>query len=198
MNAATDKVMETSLMQRLKQETAFLHDRMEELMAQAEVFENKDNYRQFTLSQYYFQKDVEHLYEDSQVQQLIPDLDVRGRSEAALHDLADLGMKPALNTIATESVQYPQSLGWIYVSEGSTLGAAFLFKAAQEKFGYSADFAARNLAAYPEGRAIVWKRFKQTLDDANFSQQEQQLIIEGAMQGFHRFGELLSQLKELK
>lgn len=198
MNAATDKVMETSLMQRLKQETAFLHDRMEELMAQAEVFENKDNYRQFTLSQYYFQKDVEHLYEDSQVQQLIPDLDVRGRSEAALQDLADLGMKPALNTIATESVQYPQSLGWIYVSEGSTLGAAFLFKAAQEKFGYSADFAARNLAAYPEGRAIVWKRFKQTLDDANFSQQDQQLIIEGAMQGFHRFGELLSQLKDLK
>ena len=198
MNAATDKVMETSLMQRLKQETAFLHDRMEELMAQAEVFENKDNYRQFTLSQYYFQKDVEHLYEDSQVQQLIPDLDVRGRSEAALQDLADLGMKPALNTIATESVQYPQSLGWIYVSEGSTLGAAFLFKAAQEKFGYSADFAARNLAAYPEGRAIVWKRFKQTLDDANFSQQDQQLIIEGAMQGFHRFGKLLSQLKELK
>lgn len=198
MNAATDKVMETSLMQRLKQETAFLHDRMEELMAQAEVFENKDNYRQFTLSQYYFQKDVEHLYEDSQVQQLIPDLDVRGRSEAALQDLADLGMKPALSTIATESVQYPQSLGWIYVSEGSTLGAAFLFKAAQEKFGYSADFAARNLAAYPEGRAIVWKRFKQTLDDANFSQQDQQLIIEGAMQGFHRFGKLLSQLKELK
>lgn len=198
MNAATDKVMETSLMQRLKQETAFLHDRMEELMAQAEVFENKDNYRQFTLSQYYFQKDVEHLYEDSQVQQLIPDLDVRGRSEAALQDLADLGIKPALNTIATESVQYPQSLGWIYVSEGSTLGAAFLFKAAQEKFGYSADFAARNLAAYPEGRAIVWKRFKQTLDDANFSQQDQQLIIEGAMQGFHRFGKLLSQLKELK
>ena len=198
MNAATDKVMETTLMQRLKQETAFLHDSMEELMAQAEVFENKDNYRQFTLSQYYFQKDVEHLYEDSQVQQLIPDLDVRGRSEAALQDLADLGMKPALNTIATESVQYPQSLGWIYVSEGSTLGAAFLFKAAQEKFGYSADFAARNLAAYPEGRAIVWKRFKQTLDDANFSQQDQQLIIEGAMQGFHRFGKLLSQLKELK
>ena len=28
--------------------------------------------------------------------------------------------------------------------------------------------------------------------------EEQQLIIEGAMQGFHRFGELLAQLKTLK
>jgi heme oxygenase len=54
------------------------------------------------------------------------------------------------------------------------------------------------LAAYPEGRGLVWKRFKQTLDEANFSSEDQQLIIEGAMQGFQRFGELLAQLKTLK
>jgi heme oxygenase len=95
-------------------------------------------------------------------------------------------------------VSFPQSLGWIYVSEGSTLGAAFLLKEAQAKFGFNAEFGARNLAAYPEGRGLVWKRFKQTLDEANFSSEDQQLIIEGAMQGFQRFGELLAQLKTLK
>lgn len=195
MNASTERVITESLMLRLKQETAAQHERMEVLMQQAEIFENQDNYAKFTLSQYYFQKDVEHLYQNPKVEKLIPDLDVRGRSEAALQDLSDLGLKPQQQYIATDEIGFPQSLGWIYVSEGSTLGAAFLFKAAQEKFGFSAEFAARNLAAYPEGRAIVWKRFKQSLDDANFNQEQQAQIIEGALQAFNRFGELLSTLK---
>lgn len=198
MNASTEKVITESLMLRLKQETAAEHERMEVLMQQAEVFENQDNYAKFTLSQYYFQKDVKHLYQNPKVEQLIPDLDVRGRSEAALQDLSDLGLKPQQQYIATDEISFPQSLGWIYVSEGSTLGAAFLFKAAQAKFGFSAEFAARNLASYPEGRAIVWKRFKQSLDDANFNQEQQSQIIEGALQAFNRFGELLATLKTLK
>ena len=113
-------------------------------------------------------------------------------------DLKDLGLAPQSSSIATDHVSFPQALGWIYVSEGSTLGAAFLFKAAQSQFGFSADFAARNLAAYPEGRAVVWKRFKQAMDDANFSQEQQDQVIEGAMQGFSRFGQLLADLEQLK
>ncbi len=198
MNASTEQVISSSLMQRLKQETAAEHERMESLMQQSGVFESKHNYAQFTLSQYYFQKDVEHLYLDAKVEQLIPDLAVRGRSDAAFKDLADLGLTPQQQGIATHAIDFPQSLGWIYVSEGSTLGAAFLLKEAQARFGFGAEFAARNLAAYPEGRGLVWKRFKQALDDANFSPQDQQLIIDGALQGFQRFGELLAQLETLK
>ena len=198
MNASTEKTIQNSLMLRLKQETLSEHDRMEVLMQKAGVFESQENYAQFTLSQYYFQKDVEHLYLDSKVQKLIPDLDVRGRSDAALQDLADLNITPQQSVIATQAVTYPTSLGWIYVSEGSTLGAAFLFKAAQAKFGFSADFAARNLAAYPEGRAVVWKRFKETLDNAGFSEQEKNQIVDGAMQAFKHFGDLLQDLKNLR
>lgn len=198
MNASTDPSIQDSLMLRLKQETLSEHERMEVLMKQSGAFETKENYAQFTLSQYYFQKDVENLYLDAKVQQLIPDLDVRGRSIAALQDLEDLGIRPQQHAVATEAVAYPESLGWIYVSEGSTLGAAFLFKEAQAKFGFSADFAARNLAAYPEGRAIVWKRFKQSLEEAGFSEQEKNQVIAGALQGFKRFGDLLGDLKNLK
>lgn len=198
MNASTEKKILESLMARLKQESSSEHDRMEILMRKSGTFESKENYAQFTLSQYYFQKDVENLYLDPKVQQLIPDLDVRGRSEAALQDLKDLGIEPQQQIIATETVGFPESLGWIYVSEGSTLGAAFLFKEAQAKFGFNAEFAARNLAAYPEGRAVVWKRFKQTLDEANFTEQEKNDVIKGALSGFRRFGELLEDFKDLK
>ena len=58
MNASTEKVISSSLMQRLKQETLAEHERMEILMQQSGAFESKENYAQFTLSQYYFQKDV--------------------------------------------------------------------------------------------------------------------------------------------
>lgn len=198
MNASTEKQLQNTLMLRLKQATTAEHDRMEQLMQQSQAFASENNYAQFTLSQYYFQKDVEHLYQDPQVSALIPDLDVRGRSEAALQDLADLKLQPQQQEIVTDAIKYPQSLGWIYVSEGSTLGAAFLFKEAQAKFGFSADFAARNLAAYPEGRAVVWKRFKQAVDEAGFNEAEQEQIIQGALQGFKRFGDLLADLNNLK
>jgi heme oxygenase len=187
-----------TLSERLKKGTASEHDRMEVLMEKAAVFANKHNYAQHTLSQYYFQKDVEHLYHHPEVQKLIPDLDIRGRSQAALQDLADLGLEPQCSDIATEKVGYPEALGWIYVSEGSTLGAAFLFKEAQSKLGLSAEFGARNLAAYPEGRMRVWKRLKVALDEANFSPEEQDKVITGAMQGFARFGDLLESLEDLK
>ena len=111
MNASTEKVISSSLMQRLKQETLAEHERMEILMQQSGAFESKENYAQFTLSQYYFQKDVEHLYQDSQVEQLIPDLDVRGRSDAALQDLADLGLTPQQQGIATDEISFPTIFG---------------------------------------------------------------------------------------
>ncbi|OEY96389.1 biliverdin-producing heme oxygenase [Acinetobacter qingfengensis] len=196
MNA---QVPETgSLSQRLKIETSHEHDRMEQLMEKAQVFANRHNYAQHTLAQYYFQQDIENLYQHNEVEQIIPDLDVRGRSQAALQDLQDLGLEPQSSEIATEQVGYPEALGWIYVSEGSTLGAAFLFKEAQAKLGLSAEFGARNLAAYPEGRMRVWKRFKQALDDANFSKEDQDKVIEGALEGFARFGQLLDNLDQLK
>lgn len=198
MTTSTSPALSMSISQRLKQTTAAEHDRMELLMAQAKVFESKQNYAQFTLSQYYFQQDIEHLYAQAEVVELIPDLDIRGRAQAALLDLQDLGLIPQNDEIATTQVDFPQALGWIYVSEGSTLGAAFLYKEAQAKLGLDENNGARNLAAYPEGRMRAWKRFKQTLDDAQFSEQQQQAILAGALAGFKRFGDLLDNLNTLK
>lgn len=188
----------TSLALRLKTETASEHERMHQLMNAADVFANSEVYGQFTLSQYYFQKEIEYLFELDGVAALIPDLEIRGRSTQALLDLADLNIQPAGTHIQSKNASLTQALGWIYVSEGSTLGAAFLFKQAQKRLGYSADFAARNLAAYPEGRAIVWKRFVQALDQANFNQEQQDQVVQGALDAFAYFGNALIGLNQLK
>jgi heme oxygenase len=198
MNSESPTLNGLSLSERLKQETLHEHERMEQLMAAAKVFDSLQNYAQFTLSQYYFQQAVEHLYQAPAVIALLPDLDVRGRATAALQDLEDLAIQPQGQTLATLNVGYPEALGWIYVSEGSTLGAAILFQEAQKKLGLSELKGARNLAAYPEGRMRVWKRFKTAIDEANFSELQQDRVIEGALDAFAHFGDLLIRLEQLK
>ena len=122
----------------------------------------------------------------------MPDLAVRGRETAALDDLRDLGAPaPQEGALASQGVTMPEGLGWLYVSEGSTLGAAFLFKEVQAKLGLSAEFGARNLAAYPEGRAIVWRRFVQALDSDDISADAHDAVIAGAHAAYGRFGQLL-------
>ncbi|MBJ9985353.1 biliverdin-producing heme oxygenase [Acinetobacter sp. S40] len=182
----------SALSLRLKTETATEHERMHHLMAQADVFASRVQYAKFTLAQYYFQRDVEYLFKYPEIIDFIPDLDIRGRSDAAFKDLQDLGISPKDLNIASQNANALEALGWIYVSEGSTLGAAFLFKEAKTKLQLSEEFGARNLAAYPEGRAKVWKRFVQALDDAGLSQTEQDQVVQGAMNGFSRFASLLT------
>lgn len=99
--------------------------------------------------------------------------------------------------IASSAVKMPEALGWLYVSEGSTLGAAFLFKDAQTKLGLSDQFGARKLAAYPEGRAIVWRRFVASLDNEQIARAEHDAIIAGANAAYDRFGTLLKRFFQL-
>jgi heme oxygenase len=197
MTTVTQPNLSTTLSVRLKTETASEHQRMHQLMAQAEVFSSAQRYAQFTLSQYYFQLEIEQLFEHVDLAAVIPDLDIRGRAAAALADLQDLAIQPQGRARAADQLSLPQALGWLYVSEGSTLGAAVLFKQAQQHLGYDQNFAARNLAAYPEGRATVWKRFVVALDQAALDLEEQNLVIAGALQAYAYFGQLLSELAQL-
>ncbi len=188
----TDILERPSLSQRLKQETESEHLRMHRLMEHGAPFSSRPAYASFVAAQYLFQRDVEHLFNDPAVRSAVPDLDMRGRQEAALADLRDLDQPAPQDVIASEGVAMPEALGWLYVSEGSTLGAAFLFKEAKANLGLSAEFGARNLAAYPEGRAIVWRRFVAALDSEALDSSQHDAIIAGANAAYARFGQLLT------
>ncbi|MNY45847.1 Heme oxygenase [compost metagenome] len=124
----------------------------------------------------------------------MPDLEMRGRQEASLADLADLGVAPPEGEWASTGVGMPAALGWLYVSEGSTLGAAFLFKEAKERLGLSETFGARNLAAYPQGRALAWRAFVASMDAPALADPAlQDQVIAGANAAYDRFGSLLEQ-----
>ena len=187
----TSTARHPSLSQRLKAETEPQHLRMHDLMERGRPFASRENYARFVAAQYLFQRDIEHLFADPAVQTAVPDLDARGREAASLDDLADLGTAVPQEALASVGVGMPEALGWLYVSEGSTLGAAFLFKEAERNLGLSADFGARNLAAYPDGRATVWRRFVASLDDEALVPEAHEAVIQGALAAYDRFGDLL-------
>lgn len=192
MNLQTSPLSGARLSQRLKTETAQQHERMHELMERGNPFADRGSYARFVAAQYLFQRDVEHLFQDAAVKAAVPDLEARGRQEASLADLADLGAELPQGALGSEAVGMPEALGWLYVSEGSTLGAAFLFKEARERLGLSETFGARNLAAYPQGRALAWRAFVASLDAPALGDAAiQDKVIAGANAAYDRFGSLL-------
>ncbi len=179
------------LSQRLKHETAPQHEQMHHLMEKAQPFSSRAQYAKFVTVQYLFQRDVEHLFDDPAVQAAVSDLSERGRATDSQADLSDLQAPAPQEPIVTQGVSGPEALGWLYVSEGSTLGAAFLLKEVNEKLGLNGEFGARNLAAYPEGRAKAWKRFVASLDAPELAD-VQDRVIAGALAAYGRFGQLLN------
>lgn len=86
----------------------------------------------------------------------------------------------------------PTALGWLYVAEGSNLGAAFLLKEAK-KLGLSETFGARHLAAAPEGRGLHWKTFIEALDGVRLTGPEEERVITAGQAAFTCVQELVNE-----
>ena len=179
--------------QRLNQITHEPHSKLDALVKAHAPFETQANFARFVVAQYLFQSELVSLYNDAQLTAIIADLPARCRAEAAKADLADLDTEvPAPVAGAVNNPAKAEALGWLFVSEGSKLGAAFLIKRAVG-LGLSETFGARHLAEPTGGRAEGWKSFVKTLDGLTFSEQEEAELDKGAIDAFNRFTVLLEQ-----
>lgn len=187
MNTAT--ATDAARSARLSAATDAFHQHLHTLVAAASPFDDRERYGRFAAVQYQFQTEIEPLYQRDSLQALIPDLAARSRCAAVATDLADLGVPlPPTHAAASAAIGDHTALGWLFVSEGSTLGAAMLFKRAQA-LGLSENFGARYLAAAPEGRARHWKQFVEALDGLELSDEADAQVIAGADAAFRRFAE---------
>lgn len=177
--------------QRLNQITNAPHAELDLAVKAHAPFETLESYRRFVVAQYAFQAELQALYSDPQLIAIMPDLAQRCRAEQAKADLADLGVEvPAPVTGALQNPNTAQALGWLFVSEGSKLGAAFLIKRAVA-LNLSDTFGARHLGEPAGGRAEGWKTFVRTLDSLTFSAEEEAQVEQGAIAAFDRFNVLL-------
>lgn len=177
--------------QRLKAATTDLHDRLDARIMALDSFAAPDRYVRFLRAQQAFHAAIAPLYADPALQALIPDLAERDRSGAIAADLTAVALPPPAipnpAPVATDDI--PAALGWLYVAEGSSLGAAFLIKAAQ-RIGFDADHGAQHLAGHPDGRAAHWRRFTAAIDDAAMTDADEARMIDAARTAFARFRSL--------
>jgi heme oxygenase len=179
--------------QRLNQITHEPHTKLDALVKAHAPFETQANFARFVVAQYLFQSELVALYNDAALTAIVPDLPARCRAEAAKADLADLETEvPAAVAGAVKNPTQAEALGWLFVSEGSKLGAAFLIKRAVG-LGLSETFGARHLGEPTGGRAEGWKSFVKTLDGLTLSAQEEADLDKGAIDAFNRFTVLLEQ-----
>ena len=177
--------------QRLNQITNEPHQKLDALVKAHKPFDDVASFARFVVAQYLFQSELKALYTDPALKEIVPDLPERCRAEQAKADLADLNTEvPAPVAGAVNSPSKAEALGWIFVSEGSKLGAAFLIKRAVG-LGLSDSFGARHLGEPAGGRAEGWKSFIRTLDGLELTAEEEADLDKGAVAAFERFTVLL-------
>ncbi|WP_029354893.1 biliverdin-producing heme oxygenase [Bosea sp. 117] len=167
---------------RFKAASAAAHERVDNGVMAAAPFASKANYERFLRFQYRLLRRVEPLYADAGLQPLLPELAGRSRLDALEQDFADLGLAPPAVAFGPR-LPIAEALGWLYVVEGSNMGAAFLAKEAT-KLGFSDAFGARHLAGHPEGRGLHWRRFTAALDAVELTPDEDVRAAQAAADAF--------------
>lgn len=182
--------------QRLRSETASAHERLDTRIMVAAPFAARDRYVRFLQVQYLFHRDIDALYDAASLRGMLPDLPERRRLELIVQDLQDLDAAPpaadAAPVFDDRMPDVPSALGWLYVAEGSNLGAAFLLKEAA-KLDLNEQFGARHLAAHPQGRGLQWRTFRTALDAINLLDEEDARTVAGAVRAFERVRMLVEQ-----
>ncbi|TCP36814.1 biliverdin-producing heme oxygenase [Sphingomonas sp. BK235] len=173
--------------QRLRDATAAAHRGLDAAVMALDPFASRAHYARLLAVHHGFHRDVAALYASPELAITIPDLAARGRAEAVEQDMADLAVtsaSPAPPAFAPGgAIDRARALGWLYVAEGSSLGAALLLKAVAP-LGLDAGFGARHLAGHPEGRAAHWRSFTAALDAATLHPDEEARAVAGAHEAF--------------
>lgn len=177
--------------QRLSHATHAPHAVLDALVKAQAPFDSLGGFGRFVTAQYLFQAELETLYNNPRLVVHFSDLPSRCRLEQARADLSYLQVElPTAVPGAPVGLSLGESLGWIFVSEGSKLGAAFLLKRA-EALGLSPTQGACHLAEPEGGRAAGWKAFVKALDAVALDEGEERLAEAGALAAFERFTVLL-------
>lgn len=151
---------------RFKQLTQAAHAALDQRIQDFEPFASRERYAAFLRVQLDFHRDVDALFGHAALERLLPGLGQRRRLPMVEQDRHDLGHAPGAPTSAPlfgAEVDPATALGWLYVEQGSQLGAAILYRMAAA-LGLDSGFGARHLAPHAEGRALNWRQFCLQLD----------------------------------
>jgi heme oxygenase (biliverdin-IX-beta and delta-forming) len=162
----------TSLRAALRAHTAPIHQRLDDTVGE---LNSRDDYSWMVSKTFAFRAAVEPSLLDWDL------WSVHKLASLLRTDLADLAVDtppiPHSQHIATAAA----NLGWLYVLEGSSVGARLLFQRAQ-RLGFNENYGARHLAAQAQG-VDRWRQFV-TLLDEQAAQFDRDGVLSGAQAAF--------------
>lgn len=176
--------------ERLKQSTHDLHEKIDTTIMTKHPFESTENYLRFLSLQFYFLRDVEVLYTHPALLECIDDLPMRSRIRLLEQDFFDLGYplpSGRLEPVLSDTTELARALGWLYVVEGSKVGAAMLGQQVQKKLSLNGEYGARFLAGPGAGRGSAWRHLVHLIDNIELDAYQEEAIVFGARQAFTRF-----------
>ncbi|HCR97155.1 MAG: biliverdin-producing heme oxygenase [Halomonas sp.] len=175
------------LSKRLKLDTHTAHEHVDKAIMELAPFASLEGYKRFLTVQYQFQRHTEVLYLQPELNDWLEGLAERSRYQAVIRDCQDLALN--LDDLTDDALSVPAiesqaaAVGWLYVNEGSNLGAAFLLKYASQ-LNLSINFGARHLAPSDAGRGLHWRRFTAQLDAIPLSEEQANEALNGARAAF--------------
>lgn len=115
------------------------------------------------------------------------DLAERRRSPLLAADRAALGdTAPPLPAPIPPAASAATAMGWLYVSEGSTLGGRHLARALDPLLG-QARAGRYFLLGHGERHGVLWRECCEAIEACGADPRQRQAMVSGALDGFHRF-----------
>jgi len=182
---------------RLREQTGGLHAQLDDEIQRRQPFSSLARYCGFLRVQQAFHHQVAAFYADPLLNEWIPGLALRSRAGTVDADLADLGVRaapdPAVTSTATlMPASLGERLGWLYVAEGSKLGAAVLLQQVAA-LGLTDRHGARHMGAQADGRAPHWRWFMGRFDTIPLDPAQEAEADAGARAAFESVRALVRQ-----
>lgn len=168
----------------LKAATAEAHQRLDDRFSTLDLAK-RDDYAAFLMAQAGAFPPIEAALDRAGVESLVLDWPTRRRSAALLADLADLGLEPPPPAPAPPLSSEADSLGALYVLEGSRLGGALLIRTVPA--GLPKSF-------LTPGNPAAWRAFVTILDERLSSQADIDAAARTATAVFKAFSSAASMI----
>ena len=175
-----------SLRERLKAETAQIHEAIEALLPFSTM--TQEQYGQVLLRFYWFYQkyEAEHGMRAARGE-LASQFYLAGRQKLAWleQDLKDLGLWPPAQRPSSNALEFlneAEVWGSLYVIEGSTLGGQVISKMLQDKWGFAPGTGARFFSAYERETGLKWREVIGKLEARTESEADD--VVRGARKTF--------------
>jgi len=176
---------------KLKEATWSQHEATEQLLFPDRPWQelSLSDYQQFLLTQYVFHSHMEHAIDNSLSVRLKGRLnwDLRHKLPSIQSDLAELASAiPIIPNPTQQIISEAEAIGYLYVTEGSTLGGRMISKALKENEQIATHSSFRFLNVYGEDTGRYWKEFLRVLSEEVVADVEE-AVIAAAKRAFGLF-----------